>query len=192
MLRRCHQSRTILGHLASSSNASVRGGVPSLPVATPLAERVPVPSLHGRSRLANGAWRLDGVRDLPSPDLGYCGNDLRRHAQALDHVVSSHVVGNQPEARAERSGTPARPRPWELSDGVDVAAQASPGHGSSWTRSSVRAGGDWRNVRGRGGEWRTRPRNTAEKLGRRGRGGRRNPHRSHPHATDPGRLGGKS
>ena len=65
------------------------------------------------------------VRRLWPSDLGDGRHNLSGHAAAADDLVSCHMVGDQPEDRRECAGRPTHPRPGQLSDGLDVAAQVA-------------------------------------------------------------------
>ena len=69
-----------------------------------------------------GVGTAVGVRWVPSPDFGDCGNDLSGQSPAIDLVVPGGVVGDQPEERSQRHGLAARVGVEELQDGLDDAA----------------------------------------------------------------------
>ena len=48
-----------------------------------------------------------GVRGMPSPDFGDCGNDLSGQPPAIDPVVPGGMVGDQPEEWSQRHGLAA-------------------------------------------------------------------------------------
>ena len=62
-----------------------------------------------------------GVRGVPSPDFGDCGNDLSGQPAVVDLMVPGGVVGDQPEERSQRHGLATRVGVEELQDGLDDA-----------------------------------------------------------------------
>ena len=74
-------------------------------------------------------WTAARVRGVWPPDVGGGRHDLPGHADAAADLVSGHVVGRQPEDRRERHRLAAGAGPWELRDGVDVAAYVAAGDG---------------------------------------------------------------
>ncbi len=101
-----------------------------VPPAVALAGGLRLSSLRRRNGLAGNAWAVD-LWIVSPPDLGDCRNDFRQHAQTARVVVSDDLACDQPEERRQRDGPPAGSRVGELSDSVDVASQASAGHGST-------------------------------------------------------------
>ena len=69
-----------------------------------------------------GVGAAVGMRGVPSPDFGDCGNDLSGQPPAIDLVVPGCVVGDQPEERSQRHGLATRVGPEKLQDGLDDAA----------------------------------------------------------------------
>ena len=79
-----------------------------------------------------------GMRQLRTSDIGNGGNHFPRHTQAPGLVVSHDVVGDQPEERRQRSGSPTSAGIGKLQDGLDVVAQAEASHGSPGPRPTGR------------------------------------------------------
>ena len=98
-----------------------RGGLPGVSVSTALAGWLRVPALWRAEGVA-GVGSAVGVRGVSSPDFGDCGNDLSGQPPAYDPVVSSSVVGDQPEERSQRHGLAACVGLEELQDSLDYAA----------------------------------------------------------------------
>jgi len=98
-----------------------RGGLPGVPVSTALARWFRVPAMRKPEGVA-GVRSAVGVRGVPSPEFGDSGNDLSGQPPSADLVVSSGVVGDEPEERSERHGLAARARLEELQNGLDHAA----------------------------------------------------------------------
>src|SRR5215831_9442539 len=77
-----------------------------------------------------GLASLPGMR---SADLGDGGDLVRGHASALASLGRSTVARDQSEKRDQRPGPAAGVGTGELSHGVEFAAQAASGNGSSRT-----------------------------------------------------------
>lgn len=88
--------------------------------------------MPGAGSLGHGAGlaSLPGVR---SADFGDSGDLVRGHAFAVASVVRSALARDQPEKRGQRLGPAAGIGAGELSHGVEFAAQAASGDGSSRT-----------------------------------------------------------
>ena len=141
------------GYGGLSSDASgariplrLEGGVPRLPRATPVAPRIRVSHLRGNPGVVHRAGALD-VRELRAPDVGDRRHDLPGHAHVVGDLVPSCLVGRQPEERRQRAGTATSPRPGQLSNRMDVTAQASTCDGPAWPGPFVRGGRGGRNLR---------------------------------------------
>src|SRR5215472_5546952 len=104
---------------ADSSGISrlVRGrcGVPGLSCQTAVAGGVPLPEMSGGGSLGHGAGLVRG------------------HASALASLGRSTVARDQSEKRDQRPGPAVGVGTGELSHGVEFAAQAASGNGSSRT-----------------------------------------------------------
>src|SRR5215468_2095325 len=74
-----------------------------------------------------------GLRHCRSADLGDGGDLVRGHASALASLGRSTVARDQSEKRDQRPGPAAGVGTGELSHGVEFAAQAASGNGSSRT-----------------------------------------------------------
>ena len=98
-----------------------RGGLPGVPVSTALARWFRVPALRKPEGVASVGSAV-GVRGVPSPEFGDSGNDLSGQPPSADLVVSSGMVGDQPEKWGKRHGLAARAWLEELQNGVDHAA----------------------------------------------------------------------
>jgi len=109
-----------------------RRGVPAIPLPTPLAGRIYLPSLRGRQRLDDRAG-LGSLRDLRLSRLRDSRNDFREHPQAADVVVSSDLVDDVSEDGCERSGATEGSRFGQLQDCVDMVAQIATCHGAAGT-----------------------------------------------------------
>jgi len=107
-----------------------RRGVPAVPGAAALARRLSLPALWPSEGVAGPRWSAVALRRLWSSDVGDRRNDFPRHADAAADVVSSHVVGHQPEDRRQCLGHAACARSRQLQDGVDLVAQVAAGDGS--------------------------------------------------------------
>ena len=70
-----------------------------IPGATPMAGRLPLSSLWSGEGMAGS--RSVGVCRVWMPDFGDRRNDLPGHADSVTHVVSRHVVGDDPEERRQ-------------------------------------------------------------------------------------------
>ena len=79
------------------------------------------------------------------------GTIIRRDPQAAADMVPGDVVRDQPEERGERPGAAACPRPRQLRDLMDLAAQAAAGHGAARPRPPCRRDRGRRNLCGRPG-----------------------------------------
>ena len=135
--------RTILAIGAAFLDGGV---VPRVPVSASVAGRFHLSPLPGRPVLAG----LKGPADLPHvppSDLRDCRHDLSEYAEAAHSVVPSHLVRDQSKERNQRGQHSAHFRPAELSDSMDLDAQAEAGDGpdqgatnsrerSRWTRHS--------------------------------------------------------
>ena len=75
---------------------------------------------------------LCGVR---ASSLGDCRHGVSGHAKAVADVVSSHVVGYEPEERCECRWIAADAGTRKLSNGLELAAQVTAGNGTAGTRS---------------------------------------------------------
>ena len=122
------------------------GSVPRLPRATPVAARIRVSHLRGNSGVVHRAGARD-VRELWAPDVGDRRHALPGYAHVVGDLVPSCLVGRQPEERRQRAGTATSPRPGQLSNRMDVAAQASTCDGPAWQGPFVRGGRGGRNLR---------------------------------------------
>jgi len=98
-----------------------RGGLPDVPVSTALARWLRMPALRQPEGVASVASAV-GMREVPSPEFGDGGNDFSGQPPSADIVVSSGVVGDQPEEWGKRHGLAARARLEELQNGLDYAA----------------------------------------------------------------------
>ena len=67
-------------------------------------------------------FRTLAARRLWPPDLGDGGNSFPGYEDAVDGVVSSHVVDDESEERGQRAGPSAGAWMGQLSDGLDVSA----------------------------------------------------------------------
>ena len=76
----------------------------------------------GREMLASPG-RVATVRRLWTPDLGDSRNYFSGYAHLLEVVVLRHVVGDYPEERRQRFGSPACVGPEAVPDRLDLAAQ---------------------------------------------------------------------
>ena len=63
-----------------------------------------------------------GMRGLSSPSFSNLRNDFSGQPTATDSMVSSGVVGDQPEERRQRHGLTAGAGLEELQDGLDLAS----------------------------------------------------------------------
>src|SRR5712692_738119 len=113
-----------------------RGGVPGVSGAAALAGRVSMPALWTGQGVAGTWWPAVALCDVCAPSLGDGRDDLPGHAGPVDHVVSRHLVGDQPEDRCQCLGLAARVGPPKLQDRLGVAAQAPAGDGPSRTGSA--------------------------------------------------------
>lgn len=71
--------------------------------------------------LACDTWPIR-VLFLSSPNIGYGWDDIRRHAEAADAVVSSHLVRDEPEKRGQCREHPADIGAWQLPNRMDMVA----------------------------------------------------------------------
>ena len=78
------------------------------------------PLRDGQS-LASG-FRTLAVRRLRPPDHGFGGNSFSGYEDAVDGVVSGHVVDDESEERGQRAGSSAGAWMGQLPDGLDVSA----------------------------------------------------------------------
>ena len=79
-------------------------------------------ALWGREMLASPG-RVATVRRLWTPDLGDSRNYFSGYAHLFEVVVLRHVVGDYPEERRQRFGSPACVGPEAVPDRLDLAAQ---------------------------------------------------------------------
>ena len=86
------------------------------------------------------AMRLSGFGDG--------GHDFPGHAPAAAHLVSDHVVGDQPEKRGERAGTAKHLGSGKLPYRLGVAAQAAARDGAARPRTAQRSRGGRRDLCG--------------------------------------------
>ena len=123
------------------------------------------------------AMRLSGFGDG--------GHDFPGHAPAAAHLVSDHVVGDQPEKRGERTGTAKHLGSGKLPYRLGVAAQAAARDGAARPRTAQRSRGGRRDLCGgrRRGTARTadaeKSTGSHRRRGRR-RGDRKDPYEAHP------------
>ena len=98
-----------------------RSGLSGVSVSAALARRLRVPALR-KPKGVGGVASAVGMREVPSPEFGDGGNDFSGQPPSADIVVSSGVVGDQPEEWGKRHGFAARARLEELQNGLDHAA----------------------------------------------------------------------
>ena len=126
------------------------------------------------------AMRLSGFGDG--------GHDFPGHAPAAAHLVSDHVVGDQPEKRGERTGTAKHLGSGKLPYRLGVAAQAAARDGAARPRTAQRSRGGRRDLCGgrRRGTARTadaeKSTGSHRRRGRR-RGDRKDPYEAHPRSV---------
>ena len=77
---------------------------------------------RGKGLACTGAANTVSLRELRTAEFGDGRNDFPRHADAVAHVVSSNVVGNQPEDGCECTGPSAGLGSGKLRNGVELAA----------------------------------------------------------------------
>lgn len=121
------------------------------------------------------------------------GNGLPSHAVAPAGVVPGDLVGDEPEERGERLGTPTHPGVESLRDGMGNPAQAAASDGpprSGAVDGGSRGGGNRRWGRRALQGQATRGRDQG--AGRRRGGSQESGHGADPSQTDPGRLVGES
>jgi len=95
--------------------------VPRVSVAAALAGRVLLSALRVRREFA-GADHTVAMQSLPTPGVGYRGDDLSRHSHSPARVVSGHVVGDDAEEWRQRVGPATSLGTAEVRDRVDDAA----------------------------------------------------------------------
>ena len=140
-----------------------------------------------RGLLRCGQWRLSGFGDG--------GHDFPGHAPAAAHLVSDHVVGDQPEKRGERTGTAKHLGSGKLPYRLGVAAQAAARDGAARPRTAQRSRGGRRDLCGgrRRGTARTadaeKSTGSHRRRGRR-RGDRKDPYEAHPRSVQATALHG--
>ena len=78
------------------------------------------------------------VPQLQLQDLGNGRDNLRRHPQAVGHVVPGYLAGYQSKDWGQRPRDSAGTGAGELQDGLGMVAQAPPGNGEAWTGASLR------------------------------------------------------
>ena len=133
------------------------------------------------------AMRLSGFGDG--------GHDFPGHAPAAAHLVSDHVVGDQPEKRGERTGTAKHLGSGKLPYRLGVAAQAAARDGAARPRTAQRSRGGRRDLCGgrRRGTARTadaeKSTGSHRRRGRR-RGDRKDPYEAHPRSVQATALHG--
>src|SRR3972149_3751677 len=98
-------------------------------------------------RLGSPIRFLAGVLGLPAEAAVGGGHDLPGYAETPDPLVPGDLVGHGAEAGRQRVGAAARPRPGELRDRLDVAAQTPAGDGTPGPGSAAWPGGGGRNIR---------------------------------------------
>ena len=84
-----------------------RSGVPRVPVAAPLAGRLPGSAVRADQSLAGARARADAMRRVWASDLCHCRHYLSGQSDAAPGVVPSHVGGHQSENGRQRPGPPA-------------------------------------------------------------------------------------
>ena len=77
--------------------------------------------MRGAESLADGA-NVVSLCSLWTADFGHCGNDLSGHSQAASDVVSSDVVGDQPEEWGQCQRASAEFGAGQLPNRMDVVA----------------------------------------------------------------------
>ena len=133
------------------------------------------------------AMRLSGFGDG--------GHDFPGHAPAAAHLVSDHVVGDQPEKRGERTGTAKHLGSGKLPYRLGVAAQAAARDGAARPRTAQRSRGGRRDLCGgrRRGTARTadaeKSTGSHRRRGRR-RGDGKDPYEAHPRSVQATALHG--
>ena len=70
--------------------------------------------------MASG-FRTLAMRRLRPSGLGHGGNRFSGYENAVDSVVSSHVVGHESEQRSQRAGPAAGAWMGQLANGLDVS-----------------------------------------------------------------------
>ena len=98
-----------------------RASLPGVSVCTSLARCFLLSPLWDGQSLASG-FRTLAVRGLRPPDLGHGGNSFSRYEDAVDGMVSDHVVDDESEERGQRAGPTAGAWMGQLPDGLDVSA----------------------------------------------------------------------
>lgn len=104
-----------------------------------VADRVSLSTVHDEWKLDNHTMSLD-VPPMWISSLRYGGNDLPSNANPSTRLVSSYVVDDGPEAQAQRLGSPAPAGPWQLQNGVVVAAETATRDGAAWPGPSGGSG----------------------------------------------------
>src|SRR5262245_32279467 len=94
----------------------------AVPGADPLAQGVSLLAMPTPEGVAGAGRAAVALCRMWTSDLGNIGHDLPRHADAVDDVVPSDVVGHQPEDWRQRVGSAAGPGVAQLQDGVELAS----------------------------------------------------------------------
>ena len=121
--------------------------MPGVPATPSMARGCTVPSLPRAPRLGDRKRAL-GLSLMWSSGLRDSGDDLPGHSPPFEPLVSSRVVGVQPEEWGQRPGSAKSPWAGQLPDGVDLAPQVPAGDGSSWSGSADGSGRGGRDVLG--------------------------------------------
>ena len=95
-----------------------------------LAGRLCVSTLPGKVGLDNPA-QSSGLLGMPASSIADGRDDFSGHAQTAGPVVSGDLVGNGAEERSQCPGAATHSGTGELLHCLDLAAQASSGHGAT-------------------------------------------------------------
>ncbi len=113
--------------------------MPGLSLSTVLAGWFCLPALWAFQGLATAA-RYCRMRGMFLPDFCHSWNDLSPHAQALEGVVSRHLVGHKSEDGGQRSWIATDSGAWELRNhALRVVAQTQARHGQARPRTTLQA-----------------------------------------------------
>src|ERR1039458_10411965 len=100
-------------------------------------------SLHDALPITYDLAAMCGLR---LSDIGHGGDSLPGHAPAIDHVVSRHVVRDQPKERRQCAGDAAGVGTEKLPDRRGLAAQIASSDGTAGPGSCGGLGGGGRNL----------------------------------------------
>ena len=152
-----------------------------------MARQVPLSGMRRGEGLAGRApVAMCGLR---AADLGDCGHDSPGHAYSADGLVSGDVGRDRTEGRDECPHLAPALGAGQLSDGMDVGAQAPARHGAPGTGTAGGPRRSRRDVRRRGRGRRRRTRGREESADCRRRRIPRPENRPHSPAAGARRLG---